>query len=258
MVWVPCMLLNVELCTEAATGRSLCCEPTAESDIWAPSSANRAWGAAPSPSPRGTSGWRAQLCWVLCPCSDQLTLLGMETLTWHRHTQQVGNQLICLNLQPSLSLVVFSDETLQFLQFSSFIFPSVPCVTCSKLRLGHHRHIFIHPVALIHITPPTLAEFLSLIHTQRKWISCCTQECVSHHCSWLDSMQNAVCSYPRAPFWQALSWHCNCITATLVFKLNQNFKVLIHCDVDQWECNWNSRMDFNYTKIMFPIFNMLG
>lgn len=118
-------------------------------------------------------------CSVHALTRSQLTLLRMETLSWHRHTELVGNQFICLNLQPSLSSVYL--ETLYFLQYSSFIFSSVPCVTCSKLKLGHHRHIFIHPTVLIHITPPTLAESLALIHTQRKWISYCTQESVSHH-----------------------------------------------------------------------------
>lgn len=62
-------------------------------------------------------------------------------------------------------------------------------------------------------------------------------------------MHNAVCSYPRAPFSQALSWHYDCITVTLFFKLNQNFKVLIHCDVDRKDAAVT--LDFD-TKIIFP------
>lgn len=144
---------------------------------------HRAQGAARSPSPGGTSVWRAQHSWVLCLCTDQVPAdsagNGHTRLT---RTHWAGGQPIYLPESAAKPLLsVFSNETLYFLQYSSFIFSLVPCVTCSKLKLGHHRHIFIHPVALIHITPPTLAEFLVLIHTQRKWISYCTQECVSLH-----------------------------------------------------------------------------
>lgn len=139
-------------------------------------------GAARSPSP-GTSVWWAQHCWVLCPCPDQVSAdpagNGDTQLT---RTHWAGKQPIYVPESAAKPLLsVFSNETLHFLQYSSFLFSMVPWVTCSKLELGHHRHIFIHPVVLIHITPPTLAEFLALIHTQRKWISYCTQECVSHH-----------------------------------------------------------------------------
>lgn len=33
------------------------------------------------------------------------TLLGVGTLSWHRHTELIGNQFIHLNMQPSLSSV---------------------------------------------------------------------------------------------------------------------------------------------------------
>lgn len=179
----------------------------------------------------------------------------METLSWHRHIELVGNQFIHLNLQPSLPSVYL--ETLYFLQYSSFIFSSVPCITCSKLKLGPHRHFHSSHSSYSHHTTHTCWVFSTYSHTEEMDFLLYTGMCFSSHCSWLDSMHSAVCSYPRAPFWQALSWHCNCITASLVFKLNQNFKVLIHCNVDQWEWSWNPRKDFIYTKIMFPVFNIL-
>lgn len=113
---MPCTLLSVELCTETARGRSLCCEPASEQPAEPTGPGElllRPVAGEPSTA-------------ELCPCSDQLTLLGMETLTGHRHPQQVGNQLIRLNLHPSLSLVVFSDETLHFLQYSTISF----CALC--------------------------------------------------------------------------------------------------------------------------------
>lgn len=92
-------------------------------------------------------------CSVHALTRSGLTLLGMETLSWHRHIELVGNQFIHLNLQPSLPSVYL--ETLYFLQYSSFIFSSVPCITCSKLKLGPHRHFHSSHSSYSHHTTHT-------------------------------------------------------------------------------------------------------
>lgn len=127
-------------------------------------------------------------------------------------TGNVDTQLMCRHLpcrqpiylpgfaaKPLLS--VFSNEMLYFPQYSSFILSLIPSIFRSKLKLGYHRHIFIHSVVLIHIGLPILAEFLVLIHIQWKWIPYCTQRlvslCTSH--DWV-ILRDAVSSCHGAPF----------------------------------------------------------
>lgn len=57
-------------------------------------------------------------------------------------------------------------------------------ISCSKLKLRHHRYICIHPAVLIHKAQTILADFVVLTLISWKWISPCTQRqvclCTTH------------------------------------------------------------------------------
>lgn len=207
-----------------------------------------------SPSPGDTSECEPSPaeCPVCALSSSQLTLLGMKALSWHGHTDLVGNQFIWLNLQPSLFSVHLLTKHCAFYNIFVF-FLHLLFATLNYLQQTEagtpQTHFHSSCGSYSHNTAHTCWVFSTYSHAEEMDFLMHTGMCLSSPCSWLDNMHNAVCSYPRAPFSQALSWHYDCITVTLFFKLNQNFKVLIHCDVDRKDAAVT--LDFD-TKIIFP------